>query len=87
MNSILWLWIVLAVLFLALAVYTFFSSRPIKKNLKTLAEKHPDSRDLGGGPPLLINVNVYEVFKTIYITNLVGFILAAFAAAISFFTY
>ncbi len=82
MTFILWLWIVLAVLFAILAVWSFLSGRPIQKNLKTLAEEHPDSRHLGGGPILPLNVNVYKAFRIIFITNSIGFLLAAAAAVI-----
>lgn len=86
MNSVSWFWIILATLFLSLAVCTYLTSRPIAKNLKILRDEHPDFRHLGGGPPLPIYVYVYDAFRATYITNIIGFILAAIAATISSFS-
>ncbi len=86
MNSVFWLWIVLAVLFLALAMWALLSGIPIRRDLKELAKEGPHSSlQRIKKPDIELNDTVYKAFNAIFITNLIGFILASGAAILSAF--
>jgi hypothetical protein len=78
-------WGVLAGLFLALAIWTWWSGKPILKDLDTLAKEGPDSMIGLGNHIISLNENVHKAIKGIMITSIIGFFLTSIAAVISAF--
>ena len=83
----LWFWLVLALFYLALAVVTFIKSRPIKRDLAGLAQEGPDSfLQTTGGKEISLNKTLSSAYKSIIITDMMGFFLAAIAAIVETIT-
>jgi hypothetical protein len=79
-------WIVLALFYLILALITYISSRPIKYMFSKLAEEGADSvLEIREGEEISLNSTIYKAYKSIIITDIIGFILATVAAGISLF--
>lgn len=79
-----WLWPALALFYLILALVTYMTSRPIKKNLAALAQEGPDSMLVSKkGKEISLNQGLYQAYLGIIMTDIAGFILAAIAALIS----
>jgi hypothetical protein len=78
-------WIVIAVFYLALAITTWINSRPIKEALAAL--KTPGDSLVSYSDKMKKEVGLestlYAAYKTIIITDIIGFVLAAGAAGIS----
>ena len=77
------LWIVLAVLFLVLALISFFYGKGVKKELKEYNAGSHLSLESSTPTDVPMNDLVYKAFRLTSITNLIGFILASVAALIS----
>ncbi len=76
-------WFVLALFYLSLAIVTFVTSRPIKSNLAQLAQEGPDLWvTTVEGKDVSLNENLYRAYKSIIITDIIGFLLAVAAAII-----
>ncbi len=77
-------WVVLAIFYLVLALVTFLSSKPIKYMFAQLAKEGADSVLVTEeGNEISLNNNIYKAYKSIIITDIIGFILAAIAATLS----
>ena len=80
-------WLVLALFYLALAIVLVVKSRPIKKNLAELAQEGPDSfLETAKGKEISLNQTLFSAYKSIIITDVVGFVLAALAASLEIIT-
>jgi hypothetical protein len=78
-------WVVLAFLYLALAVGTWLISRPIEKAFALLKEPGDTLVSLDkSGKEVGLESTLHKAYKTIIITDIVGFVLAAIAAVISY---
>ena len=82
-SSIFW-WI-LAALYLALAIITWCSSKPVLEKLALLGESDALVSTDTKGVEVGFESTVHKAFRSIIITDIVGFFIAAFAAAISTF--
>ena len=80
------LWLVIAGLYLALAIGTWLKSKPVRKAFAALKEPRDSlvsySPELG--KEVGLESTLYKAYKTIIVTDIVGFMLAAAAAGISF---
>ena len=77
-------WFILALFYLALAIVTFVGSRPIKYMFAQLAKEGADSvLETAEGEEISLNDNIYRAYKSIIITDIIGFVLAAVAAVVS----
>jgi len=76
-------WLVIAIFYATLAIVTFITSKPLMKALKVM-NKHEDSIiwEEEIGLESLLN----KAFRAIFITDMIGFALAAIAAIISAFS-
>jgi len=76
-------WGVLALFYLVLAIVTYKKGRPVLKTLGELEDtiKYPDPK--GKEEPVGLESLLYKAFKPIFITDVIGFILATVAAVIS----
>jgi hypothetical protein len=78
-------WSLIAALYLALAIITWVSSRSVIKALAALmtpgdslkSYSHKLKKEVG------LESTLYAAYKTIIITEIIGFVLAAIAAVIS----
>jgi len=77
-------WIAIAVLYLALAVVTYVVGKPVLKGLAALTKDGNSLVSyLPGKGEIGLESLLHRAFKAIVITDVVGFIVAAIAAAIS----
>jgi hypothetical protein len=83
----LWFWLVLALFYLALTIVTFIMSRPIRKKLEALVQEGPDSSlQTTEGKEISLNQTLFSAYKSIIITDMIGFFLAALAAIVETIT-
>ncbi len=73
-------WGVIALFYLVLAIVTYFTGKPLLKALGEAAQKSDGAKVSILGVEIIPLLN--KAFKTIFITDVVGFVVAAIAAAV-----
>lgn len=83
-------WVILALLYLSLAIFTYKTGRPLLDQLEEVHEgtSHfltEDSKEIKDdkGNVITIGSTTHKFFKAIITTDIIGFVLASIAALIS----
>jgi hypothetical protein len=76
-------WSVIALFYFALAIFTGIALYKLKQGLSKLDDISPSGIFNKKGEVVAVESTLYKALKAILITDIIGFILATFAAIIS----